>query len=1198
MATGRAKPARRPPRPPSRRTPVAAQPLLRAKLSRPNVGPLVLERPRLVQTLLEHADRPLTLLVADAGYGKTTLVAGFARALRRPVVWYSLVPSDAEPAVFGRYLLEGFRRDLPRFGRAFERALEEAGAGAKSAEVLGGTLANELSRRKGPPALLVLDDFHEVAGPSGVVTMLDTLVQNLPASCRLLVTSRSEPPLRLERMRARGEVFELHSGHLRFTREELGRLFSEVYQLPLEDDALTALEETTLGWPTAVRLVYEALRRSPGRTLAEVLAEFRASNLELHDYLSAEVYGRLEPELRDLLERIATLERFDAELAAALAGTRETRSRLEALAARGLVRSFGEGPHATYECHELVRRFVRDEIAERGGAQVLRRWEAEAGRELERRGLPEPALRHYLNAGREAEAAGLLRELAPHLLRQGRVTSLLQYVDRLPKATVQSDPSLAVAQADAKQTVGEWDEAERLYEGALERCRAAGEREWECRALLGLGKLLQLRGKHEQVLGMVERGLAMSEALPLEVRARLLQRKAGAHFYLGQSRVAVQILDQVRSLLADGADPELTVQTVHNLAIAYAAQGRLREASQEFRVALAHVRGAASPRAPLYLSNLALLLANLGDLAEARRAAEEGLSAARRFSNRAQETACLEALAQILAELGDEDGALAMLRQAEDLNSELRMEVLAADLLALRGRVFCARGQYRRAVEFFTQAIARLSERPDAPRLTEFRAVLAWCELRAGRPRVARDILRGVVARADAEENEFERMRVHYWLAEALLALDETRGVDSHLRFALERVRERGYLYFLRVQAREQAAPLLHALERGIEVDVAASALAEAGGAVEEALLELVPRAPEGAAEAAISVLGEVGGSASAERLPELGRAARALQPAIRTALRHVQERLHRAGTSPSAKSHRVRLVLFGPPHLEVDDGILPASAWRTQRALHVLLYLTLQPRGASREALVEMFWPGRQVAAGRRNFHPTLSYMRSVLPRLDEAPLLREGECYRLNPAYPMTCDVWDFEARLGEARRASPERRLEILEEAIGLAGAPLLEGVYGDWADAHQGKARDRLETVLLELGELCARAGDFERALRHFRRAVECDEFRETTRVFLIECLVRLGNRKAALVEYDRLKSLLRSELAVEPLPETDEAVRRLLAGGEVQNWPSPAQSGARKGPPRDPSESAQLRARQTVARVPQASLKDRAGDSSG
>ena len=1134
-----------------------ATPLYRAKLSRPNLGRLVLDRPRLVRALTEHAQRSLTLLIADAGYGKSTLLASFAKSLSRPVVWYSLTPSDADPIVFSRYLLEGFRREAPRFGRVFQRILEEFRPGASSGEMLGGTFANELVGLKGSPYLLVLDDFQDAATNPHVIAFMDTLLRQLPASVRIVVASRSVPPLALDRLRAQGQVFELDSEELRLSRDELDQLFGKVYRRPLTAEELASLEETTLGWPTAIHLVHESLERSADARLEDVLARFRASDLELHDYLSSEVYARLDPGSRHMLERTSALSRFDADLAARLGGVRDARPVLDALARRGLLRTFGIGEQASYECHELVRRFVRHELEARAGAPGTRELAADTASALEARGEPERALRHYLQAGRVAEAARIVRDLAPELLRQGRPAALLQYLSDLPRERVREEPLLTLALADAQRAVGSWDEAQALYKEVLDEARRLGTRDHECSAMAGLGRLLNLRGMHEQALGIVESGLARAHGIPVELRRRLLQIKGAAHFYLGHHDAAIRILDEVRSLLKDSADREMLVPTVHNLAMAYAAQGRFREASKELRAALAQVRGTSSPRAPLYLSNLATLLAELGELADARRAAEEGLLAAQRFSNRAQEVTCHQALAQILAQGGDFDGALAALKEAEELNDELRMDLIAADLLALRGRIFCGRGEYRRAVAFLTEAIERLAGGPDGPRLVEFKATLAWCELRAGRVRAARDLLQSLVRRADADENDYQRMRVHYWLGEALLALGEQRAADRHLGLALRLVRERGYLYFLKVQAREEPASLLHALEREVEVPTTSAALVEAGGAVEEPLLKMLAGAPAGVAEAAIAVLGEVGRRAAHEALEGLAKTRRALRPAIRAALRHIGDRTSRGSATGLAETRATRLALFGPPRLYVDGRLVPPSAWRTQRAFHILIYLSLHPRGASRDDLLEHFWPGRQAAAGRRNFHPSLSYIRSVLPRAQAQPILREWDIYRLNPAYPLTCDAWDLDHALEEARSArDPRARRKALQRAAELTTGTFLQGFYASWADELQARTRDRVEKCLLDLGAQCAEAGDYEEALSCFRRAVEIDEYRESTWLAMIECLIKLGNRRAALAEYAKLQALLRSGLSVDPLPETQEAARKLWAGSSVHGWPEP------------------------------------------
>src|SRR5207244_5931371 len=138
-------------------------------------------------------------------------------------------------------------------------------------EMLAGSLANALAALRGPRVLLVLDDYQEVAGQPAVNAFMEVLLRLLPDTVRVLLASRSLPPLGLERMRARGDVFELHSGHLRLTRAELGRLFGEVYRRPLAEGQIQALEEATLGWTTAVHLVHESLRRSESGTLEEVL---------------------------------------------------------------------------------------------------------------------------------------------------------------------------------------------------------------------------------------------------------------------------------------------------------------------------------------------------------------------------------------------------------------------------------------------------------------------------------------------------------------------------------------------------------------------------------------------------------------------------------------------------------------------------------------------------------------------------------------------------------------------------------------------------------------------------------------------------------------------------------------------------------------------------------------------------------------
>ena len=392
-------------------------------------------------------------------------------------------------------------------------------------------------------------------------------------------------------------------------------------------------------------------------------------------------------ESRLLLERTAALARFDAELAASArrAPDRAARAR-RAGAPRSPAHLRRSGAAAVLRVPRagapLPAPGDRDARRRRGLARARGRAGARArGARRARAGAP----RHYLAARRGPTPRACCASWRRAAARR----------DARPRCSSTS-PICRPSWREGDRAGGRAGRRPRrprrlgrgraaLPRGARAARRINGDREIECRALLGLGKMLNLRGKHEQVLGMAERGLALSGDLALDVRARLLQMKAGAHFYLGQYRAAVPLLDQVRSLLpaappipSSWSRPSTTWRWPPH-------QGRFREASQEFRAALAQVRGGASPRAPLYLSNLALLLCDLGELAEARRAAEEGLRSPSASRIAPRRPCATWRWPRRWRRAGDLDGALAALRRAEELNAELRMEVIAADLLALRG---------------------------------------------------------------------------------------------------------------------------------------------------------------------------------------------------------------------------------------------------------------------------------------------------------------------------------------------------------------------------------------------------------------------------------------------------------------------------------------------------------------------------------
>ncbi|MGH9906550.1 MAG: AAA family ATPase, partial [Pyrinomonadaceae bacterium] len=182
----------------------AAQPsfFLRTKLLPPRPAPELLSRPRLTERLLANLIHPITLVTANAGSGKTTLVADFLRAHKRRFVWYQLDHTDADPFVFLGYVTFGIQQVVPEFGAAMHSYLKEAASElAQHPEKAVDVLLNEVLDRVDQQLILILDDYHHLGSETPVHAVIDRLLAYMPDVMHVIVISREIPPLSLARLR-------------------------------------------------------------------------------------------------------------------------------------------------------------------------------------------------------------------------------------------------------------------------------------------------------------------------------------------------------------------------------------------------------------------------------------------------------------------------------------------------------------------------------------------------------------------------------------------------------------------------------------------------------------------------------------------------------------------------------------------------------------------------------------------------------------------------------------------------------------------------------------------------------------------------------------------------------------------------------------------------------------------------------------
>ncbi|HTH50958.1 MAG TPA: AAA family ATPase, partial [Pyrinomonadaceae bacterium] len=213
---------------------------LRTKLLPPRAASEILKRPRLIERLKASDQAPITLVAADAGYGKTTLVSDYLRDQPRPYVWYQLDHTDADPIVFLNYVAEGIRSIESEFGEALLSYIAEANEDLlRSPERAADLLISEILRAVEQPFVLVLDDYHHIGIETPVHKIVDRILQYASEHLHLMITTRDLPPLAIMKRRAQSKAVVITRDDLLFTDAEVRELFKATLDVDLQDTELT-----------------------------------------------------------------------------------------------------------------------------------------------------------------------------------------------------------------------------------------------------------------------------------------------------------------------------------------------------------------------------------------------------------------------------------------------------------------------------------------------------------------------------------------------------------------------------------------------------------------------------------------------------------------------------------------------------------------------------------------------------------------------------------------------------------------------------------------------------------------------------------------------------------------------------------------------------------------------------------------------
>lgn len=419
-------------------------PLLRTRISIPQIPPGYVGRPRLTELIHRGAAGPLTLLAAPAGFGKTHLLIEWAKETRLPVAWLTLDSDDNDLSHFFRYLIGALRTLEAELGEeALDFSQSSQGGGLEVGLTL---LINELSALP-KEMVLVLDDFQVLENPMAL-RGIGFLLKYLPPNLHMMIASRSEPELDLAFLRAKGRVVELVADDLRFTREEVVGYIQQAAGLQLPPETAQVLEERTDGWITSLQMAAISLKHQADP--AALLANLKGKAHHLAGFLAEEVLDRQPEEIRQFLLRSSILETLTGPLCEAVvkpdAQPGYGAVLLNRLEHASLFITALDEKHEWYRYHPLFADFLRHVQAEVNPAEILE-LHKRAATWLEQNGNLEEAFRHAL-ASRDMEwAAEMIDRNVPAIINRGEMSALASWISRLPDEITHKRPFLSLGYA-------------------------------------------------------------------------------------------------------------------------------------------------------------------------------------------------------------------------------------------------------------------------------------------------------------------------------------------------------------------------------------------------------------------------------------------------------------------------------------------------------------------------------------------------------------------------------------------------------------------------------------------------------------------------------------------------------------------------------------------------------------------------------
>jgi LuxR family maltose regulon positive regulatory protein len=1069
-------------------------PVSKIKISQPRRRPEIVARQRLLENLYDQLEKKLILIVAPAGYGKTSLLIDLAANSDLPICWLSLDSLDQEPQRFLSYVISSIHQSFPDFGRESTVTLESLASFEKDSERLLITLSNEINSRIHEHFLLILDDYHNVDSALNIRLLVNRFIQLSGENVHILLSSRSLPNIPdMPLMVARDMVAGLSYEELSFQPEEIQQYFIQNSQRALTDQEAAKLARETEGWIAAIHLTSALSSIHPP-------AQPFGSSGDLFDFFASEVLDKQTPAMREFLLVTAPFEAFNASLCEAvldplLPDEKRDWSALVASIQTNNVFTVPLGPDGRWiRYHNLFRHFLQSRLQYEHPTLA---WHIQnsLARYYEDNRSWEEALHLYESLGDQQSLIRVFSKAGIDFIRNGRLLTLSNWLEHLSASIPQDNPVILSLQGASQANQGDAQLAVSILNKAEAGFRRNGDMGNLTRVLNRRAIAYRRLGEYEKMLADADETILLAkdqdEQGLQEAFAEEHRMRGQAFFRLGRFEESMQCyeiaLNRYTELGVTSGIPVLEL----DMGVVFVEKGDTSTAKQYYnRALLAWEKSGDLVRKANLLNNLGVLYHTDGEFEQAFTTFEQGLEACEKCGDRRTQALTLCSLGDLLTDIKDYEQGRRCFEQAFTISSQLNDSFLVYYSSLASGRLMRLEGQVEEAELAFNQLAAR--QGTSSPyRLSQFGFEQACCKLAGGHPQEAAAILEKSILMHQQTGFSDELCKFLIWLSAAYAQYDKKSCLDELDKFAsLDCMQLKSSSIYINAA---QAYPFL---EKSLEAE-------KINPAVKKFFIRSVGFAEE--------------------------------LKGMRRRLRQISKRVQI--TPPPLK-----ILTLGEAQVIRNSSPLGLPDWQTRETRDLFFFLFFHS-AQTKEQIATIFWPDITPARLKMRFKTTIYRLRHAV---GQEVILFEGERYGFNRNVDYTCDLDDFNLYLEAARKSSENRQtVDILQKAVDLVHGPYLANIDADWVMPERVRLQEIYQTALLRLAELYLELGQAESSLEASRRALLSDHLLEQAHRLRMRAYAALRDQPSLARQYQQCRKTLQSELGLQPTIETERLYEQLI-----------------------------------------------------